>query len=114
MIFTEDGQFRSKMSFSQQKAIFAAYFAAAKWGELCCKMALMCQRGASQLRNTLRNGALVAKLGVFTLWDFVAVSQLRNEVTVLRNGTCVSRGCFAAAKIFAERGLRLRNDFAAK
>ena len=31
--------------------------------------------------------------------------------TVLQNGTRVPRGCFAAAKIFAERGLRLRNDF---
>nr|CAN83355.1 hypothetical protein VITISV_038197 [Vitis vinifera] len=29
---------------------------------------------ASQLRNSLRNGALAAKLGIFTLWSFAAVS----------------------------------------
>ena len=34
--------------------------------------------------------------------DFTAVSQLRNEVTMLRNGTRVLKGGFAAVKIFAE------------
>ena len=42
-------------------------------------MALVCQKVVSQLRNTHRNGALAAKLGVFTLWDFATVLQLRNE-----------------------------------
>ena len=78
------------------------------------EMTLVCQMVVSQLRNTLRNGALATKLGVFMLCDFAAVSQLRNEVTVLRNGTRVPRERFAAAKIFTERGLRLRDDFAAK
>ena len=51
-------------------------------------------------------------MGVFTLWDFAAVSQLRIEVTVLRNGTRVPRGGFAAAKIFVEGCVGLRNHFA--
>ena len=33
------------------------------------QMALMCQKVVSQLRNTLRNGVLAAKLEVFTLWE---------------------------------------------
>ena len=35
-----------------------------------CEMALVCQRVVSQLRNTLRNRALAAKIGDFTLWGF--------------------------------------------
>ena len=46
-------------------------------------------------------------------WRFHAleISQLRNGVTLLRNGTRVPRGGFAAAKIFAEGGVGLRNLF---
>ena len=51
-------------------------------------------------------------------WDFRSrvpfsqpISQLRNEGTVLRNGTRVPRGGFAAAKIFAKEGVGLRNLF---
>ena len=43
--------------------------------------------------------------------DFEAISQLRNGVTVLRNGTRVPRGGFAAAKIFVEGCVGLRNHF---
>ena len=43
------------------------------------QMALMCQKVVSQPQNTLRNRALAAKLEVFTLCDFAAISQLRNE-----------------------------------
>ena len=46
--------------------------------------------------------------------DFAAISQLRNEGMRLRNGTCVPRGGFAAAKIFLKGAMRLRNHFAAK
>ena len=42
------------------------------------------------------------------------ISQLRNEGGGLRNGTRVPRGGFAAAKIFAEGAIGLRNHFAAK
>ena len=164
--------FRSLEVISQRRNIFAAHFATQRWFHSSFRsceisvrgfeMALVCQKKVSQLRNTLRNGALAAKLEVFTLWDFAAVSQLRNEShcvakwhscakkwfrscetpfqmasrlwnggfqgvevsqpfrscetrgTVLRNGTRVPKECFAAAKIFAERDLRLRNGFAAK
>ena len=89
----------------------------------------------SQLRNTLRNGALAAKLGVFmlrsrktpcemglwlrklgvfTLWHFAAVSQLRNEGHCAAKWHSCAKSGFAVAKIFAERGLRLRTGFAAK
>ncbi|WKA00344.1 hypothetical protein VitviT2T_018706 [Vitis vinifera] len=50
---------------------------------------------ASQLRNTLRNGALAAKLEVFTLWDFAAVSQLRNEVHCAAKWHSCAKMCFA-------------------
>ena len=78
------------------------------------QMALVCQRVVSQLRNSLRNGALAAKSGSFYALDFAAISQLRNGVTVLRNGIRVPRGGFAAMKIFAEGGMGLRNHFAAQ
>ena len=45
---------------------------------------------------------------------FATISQLRNEGMRLRNGTHVPRGGFAAAKIFAEGGMGLRNHFTAK
>ncbi|WJZ84416.1 hypothetical protein VitviT2T_004021 [Vitis vinifera] len=69
---------------------------------------------ASQLRNTLRNGALAAKLGIFTFWDFAAVSQLRNEShCAVKWHSCAKVG-FAAEKIFSKRDLWLRTGFAAK
>ena len=88
------------------------------------KMALVCQKVISQSRNTLRNGALPAKLGVFMLhchftaakhpakWgfgceirSFYASQPFRSckmRVTVLRNGTCVPKVGFAVAKLPAE------------
>ena len=42
------------------------------------------------------------------------ISQLRNGEWGLRNDTRVPKGGFAAAKIFAEGAMRLRNHFAAK
>ena len=65
LIFAEEGWFRSKRSFSQQKDIFVAHFAAAKWGELCCEMALLCQEGASQLRKFSQRGP----------WGYEMISQ---------------------------------------
>ena len=61
---------------SQQKSIFVeespfrSPFRSCEIGLLCCEMALVCQRGVSQLRNTLRNWAMAAKIGDFTLWGF--------------------------------------------
>ena len=85
-----------------------SHFAAAKWGSLCYEMALMCQKLVSQLRNTLPNGALAAKLEFFTFWSFAAVSQLRN------GGSCAAKWHSCAILGFAERGMRLRIGFAAK
>ena len=67
-----------------------------------------------QLQNTPRNGALAAKLGIFMLWSFAAVSQLRNGGSCAAKWHSCAKIGFATAKIFAERGLRLRIGFAAK
>ena len=66
----------------------------------------------SQLRNTLRNGALAAKLGIFMLWSFVVVSQLRNGGSYAAKWHSCAKLGFTAAKIFAEESIELRNDFA--
>ena len=66
----------------------------------------------SQLRNTLRNGALAAKLGIFTLCSFTAISQLRNGGSCAAKWHLCAKIGFAAAKIFAEETIKLRNDFA--
>ena len=52
--FAGNGQFRSPFRSCEMSV----------WG---FEMALVCQRVVPQSRNTLRNGALAAKLGVFTL-----------------------------------------------
>ena len=68
-------------------------------------MALMCQGVVSQLRNQLRNGAMATKLEFLRLWGFRrAFPSWEMRGGVLRNDTRVPRGCFAAAKIFAEGG----------
>ena len=68
-------------------------------------------KSLSQLRNTLRNGTLVAKSGIFTLYRFAAVSQLRiGGSCVAKWHTCAKLG-FATSKIFAEEKIKLRNDF---
>ena len=51
-----------------------------------------------QMRNTLRNGALTAKMGIFTLCSFAAISQLRNEGSCsVKWHSCAKLG-FAATK----------------
>nr|CAN62947.1 hypothetical protein VITISV_017684 [Vitis vinifera] len=87
------------------------------------QMALVCQKVVSQLRNTLQNGALAAKLGFFTFWYFAAVSQLRNEVHCAAKWHSCAKMCFAAVKYPAEwsfgceignfHALELRSRFAA-
>ena len=67
---------------------------------------------ASKTRNTLRNGALAAKLGIFTLWSFTAVSQLRNGGSCAAKWHSCAKLGFATAKIFTEESIELRNDFA--
>ena len=62
------------------------------------QMALVCQKVVFQLRNTHRNGALAAKLGVFTLWDFATVLQLRNEGHYAAKWHSCAKVGFAAAE----------------
>ena len=69
-------------------------------------------KSASQLRNTLRDGALAAKLGIFTLCSFAAVSQLRNGGSCAAKWHSCAKIGFTATKIFAEETIKLRNDFA--
>ena len=59
-------------------------------------------------------GARLRILDFLGVEDFASISQLRNEVGGLRNGTHAPKDHFAATKIFAEEGMRLRNHFAAE
>ena len=71
----------------------------------------------SQLRNHLRNGSVATKMGVFRRGGFRKAFRSCEMRGGLRNGTRVPKGCFAAAKIFAEvggGGMGMRNHFAAK
>ncbi|WKA10538.1 hypothetical protein VitviT2T_028104 [Vitis vinifera] len=77
-------------------------------------MALVCQKLVSQLRNTLLNGALAAKLEIFTLWSFVAVSQLRNGGSCAAKWHSCAKLDFVAAKISAENSNELQNGLPAK
>ena len=52
-------------------------------------------------------GLWLRKLEISRFGDFAAISQLRNGVPVLRNGTRVPKGGFA------EEGVGLRNYFSA-
>ena len=69
-------------------------------------------KSVSQLRNTLRNGILDAKSGIFTLYSFAVVSQLRIGGSYAAKWHSCAKIGFAAAKIFAEETNELRNDFA--
>nr|CAN79437.1 hypothetical protein VITISV_036860 [Vitis vinifera] len=71
---------------------FRSHFEA--WRSFRSKVAF--SQTISQLQNTLRNGALAAKLGVFML------RNCKMRVTVLRNGTRVPKSGFAAVKSFAK------------
>ena len=85
---------------SQPNAIFATKghfrspFRSCEIGLLCCKMVLVCQRSVSQLRNTLRNGALAAKIGDFTLWGF------RNHFAAAKWGYCAAKWHSCAKGVF--------------
>ena len=65
----------------------------------------------SQPWNPLRNGTFVAKSTFFTSQ---CVSQLRNRCSCVAKWHSCAKIGFAAAKIFAERAIGLRANFAAK
>ena len=94
----------------------------AKWwfrsSKTPCKMGLwlrnwefLCFTTISKLQNTLRIGVLAAKLGIFMLWSFAAISQLRNKGYCAAKWHSCAKSCFAAAKIFIERAIGLRTGF---
>ena len=68
--FRRGGSISQRRGFFAAKGHFCSPFHNCEMGVLCCEMALVCQRGVSQLQNTLRNGALAAKMGFLTLWGF--------------------------------------------
>ncbi|RVW89432.1 hypothetical protein CK203_046836 [Vitis vinifera] len=76
---------------------------AAKW-HTCAKIAFAIAKYPAEW-------ALVAKSGIFTLYRFAAVSQLRMGVPVLRSGTRVPNLASQLRK-FSQRSNELRNDFA--
>ena len=101
------------------KSAFAAAKSYAKWDFCCqkneffffgfrsCEMALVCQKLASQLRNTLPNGAFPAKLRISCFGGSQPLSQLRNGGSCAAKWHSCAKVGFAAAKIFAERAIGL-------
>ena len=107
--FAEKGQFRSKKSFSQP---LRNPFRSCELSVTVLRSGTRVPKSLLQLRNTLQNGTLVAKSRIFTLYRFAAVSQLRIGChCAAKWHTCAKLG-FAASKIFAEKKMELRNDFA--
>ena len=107
--FAEKGQFRSKNPFSQP---LRNPFRSCELSVTVLRNGTCVPKSLSQLRNTLRNGTLVAKSGIFMIYRFAAVSQLRiGGSCVAKWHSCAKLG-FAASKIFAEEKMELRNDFA--
>ena len=107
--FAEKGQFRSKKPFSQP---LRNPFRSCELSVTMLRSGTRVPKSLSQLRNTLRNGSLVAKSGIFTLYRFAAVSQLRNGGSCAAKWHSCAKLGFAASKIFADEKMELRNDFA--
>ena len=112
LIFAAEGEFRNERAFSQSKPLFAAHFAATKWSYCAAKWHSYAKGVFRSCETPCEMRLWLRKLEISRFRDFAAISQLRNGVTVLRNGTRVPRGGFAAAKIFAEGCVGLRNHFA--
>ena len=111
LIFAKEGRFRSGGAFSQQRTIFAAHFTIAKWGYCAAKWHSCAKWVFHSCKTPCEMGLWLRKWDFLRFGDFAVISQLRNEVTVLRNGTRVPRGGFVTAKIFAEGGMGLRKSF---
>ena len=109
--FTEKGQFRSKKPFSQP---LRNAFRSCEMNVTVLRSGTRVPKLLSQLRNTLRNGTLVAKSGIFTLYRFAAVSQLRNGGSCAAKWHLCAKLAFAAAKILVENPKVLRNGLATK
>nr|CAN69772.1 hypothetical protein VITISV_027580 [Vitis vinifera] len=108
---SEKGQFRSKKSFSQP---LRNPFRSCELSVTVLRSGTSVPKSLSQLRNTLRNGTLVAKSGIFTLYRFAAVSQLRNGGSCAAKWHSCAKIGFAVAKILAKESNELRNGLATK
>ena len=111
MSFAEKGQFRSKKPFSQP---LRNPFRSCEMSVTVLRSGTRVPKSLSQLRNTLRNGTLVAKSGIFMLYRFAAVSQLRNGGSCAAKWHSCAKLAFAAAKFLAETSKVLRNGLATK
>ena len=109
--FVEKSQFRSKKPFSQP---LRNPFRSCEMNVTVLRSGTRVPKSLSQLRNTLRNGTLVAKSGIFTLYRFAAVSQLGNGGSCAVKWHTCAKVDFAAAKILAENSNVLRNGLATK
>ena len=109
--FAAKRQFRSKMPFSQP---LRNAFRSCEINVTMLRSGARVPKSLSQLRNTLRNGTLVAKSGIFTLYRFAAVSQLRNGGSCATKWHTCAKITFATAKILAENPQVLRNGLATK
>ena len=109
--FAEKGQFRSKKQFSQP---LRNAFRSCEMNVTVLRSGTRVPKSLSQLRNTLRNGTLVAKSGIFTLYRFAAVSQLRNGGSCAAKWHSCAKLAFAATKILKENPKVLRNGLATK
>ena len=104
------------------KSGFAASKYPAKWGFGCQKneffffffAATRVPKSASQLPNTLPNGAFPAKWRISCFGGSQPLSQLRNGGSCATKWHSCAKIGFATAKIFAERAIGLRTGFAAK
>ena len=96
--FHNEGNF--DIDFAAHFAVAKRAYSAAKWHS-CAKGWFRSCETPFEMAHRLRNGGSPS----------VEISQLRNGCTWLRNGTCVPRGFFAAAKIFAKGARRLQNGF---
>ena len=109
--FVKKGQFSSKKSFSQP---LHNPFRSCEMSATVLRSGTRVPKSLSQLRNTLRNGTFVAKLGIFTLYRFAAISQLRIGGSCAAKWHSCAKIGFAVAKILANESNELRNGLAAK
>ena len=101
--------FHSLKVISQPKAIFAAHFAAAKWVYRASKWYACAKKWFRSWETPCEMGLWLRKLGVFTLWHFAAVLQLRNEGHYGAKCHSCAKIWFRNCKTPCEMGLWLRN-----
>ena len=94
LIFRRGGRISQRRGIFVEEAPFRSPFCSCEIGLLCCEVALVCQRGVLQLRNTLRNGAMATKIGDFTLWGF------RSHFAAAKWSYCATKWHLCAKEVF--------------